>query len=289
MRTTRRHSTADAVPAPFKSWIEERLAVRGLHATRFETLRSAASYRRFTRVGTESISLVAVEAPPDRENARQFVALSEHFSRHGIPVPQILESDLERGYLLVDDFGDRHLHDVYGTAQETPALEAAIEALTSLQRLPRVEIVPPYASTRLAEEFALCPEWLLSRFLNIAPSVAVRNMLDRTRDFLVAKITAQPTCTVHRDYHSQNLMWRESSRLGVLDFQDALWGPVFYDVASLLRDCYHRFDEPTIAHWRDRYFELTREQLPSIIKGKLSIARGNASTRSTLRLMKRFL
>jgi len=270
MRTTRRHTAADAVPAPFKSWIEERLAANRLHALRFEQMRSAASYRRFTRVVTETTSFVAMEAPPGRENARQFVALAQHFAHHGIPVPSIVDNDLDRGFLLVDDLGDRHVHDIYGTAEEAPALAAAVDTLAAIQRLPRVEIVAPYTRERLADEFGLCAEWLLVRFLDIEPSVAVRRMLDRARDHLVERIAAQPTCTVHRDYHSQNLMWREQRRLGVLDFQDALWGPAFYDIASLLRDCYHRFDEPTIRRWRELFRERVGDRLPDLTADELA-------------------
>jgi aminoglycoside/choline kinase family phosphotransferase len=271
MRTTRRHAATDAVPDAFKSWIEDQLAARRLHALHYQPLRGAASYRRFTRVATETTSFIAMEAPPDRENGRQFVELARHFGRHGIPVPEVVASDLLQGFLLVTDLGDRHLHDVYGTPEEAPALAAAIETLTSIQRLPRVELVPPYTRERLADEFALCAQWLLERFLSIEPGVSVRRLLERARDALIETIAAQPTCTVHRDYHSQNLMWRENRSLGVLDFQDALWGPVCYDIASLLRDCYHRFDEPTIARWRDYYFERSQERLRSMSRDELAL------------------
>ena len=270
MRTTRRPTAPETVPASLKTWLTDHVAAAGARIARLEPMPSAASYRRFTRVVTDTGSLIAIEAPPGRENARQFVALSAHFTRNRIPVPAVVASDLERGFLLVDDLGDRHLHDVYGTDEETPAIAAAIDALVSIQRLPHDALVPPYTRERLADEFALCADWLVVRLLGIEPSAAVRRMLERTRDALIAKIVAQPTCTVHRDYHSRNLMWRDGRRLGILDFQDALWGPACYDIASLLRDCYHRFDEPTIARWRNYYHERACEWLAPIGRDELA-------------------
>jgi hypothetical protein len=256
---TRHHDAAeDARTAALFAWIDARLDARALRRLDATPLPAAASFRRFTRIATQSGTLMAVDAPPERENNDQFVRLSAHFRAHDIPVPEIVEADLGQGFFLVTDFGDRHFADVYGTVEEEPALEAALEALVRLQQLPPGGVVPPYTAARMRDEFELFPVWLLDGLLASPPDRALRAQLDDVREQLVAAMTAQPSVCVHRDYHSENLMWRPPGALGIVDFQDALYGPLCYDLASLLRDCYHRFSEAVIARWRARYVELAR-------------------------------
>ncbi|NJN50670.1 MAG: phosphotransferase [Gammaproteobacteria bacterium] len=154
---------------------------------------------------------------------------------------------------------------MYGSANEAAAVECALHTLVRIQSLTRTtpDLIPDYATSRLHDEFELCPTWLVEGLLARTVSAAERAMLDDVRGILIASISAQPRCCVHRDYHSRNLLWHQG-RLGIVDFQDALWGPQLYDLASLLRDCYHRFPETEVVHWRRRYAELARQAgLPS--------------------------
>lgn len=256
---TRHRLAADTRTAALYAWIDASLATRGERRLREQPLPAAASFRRFTRIESTAGTCMAIDAPPERENNAQFVRLSAHFRARGIPVPEVLAADLAQGFMLVTDFGDRHLMDVYGTPDEGPALEAALQALVRIQVSPPTDIVPPYTTERLADEFELFPTWFVEGLLGIGPDASTRALFDGTRERLVAAMAAQPTVCVHRDFHSQNLMWRADATIGIVDFQDALWGPLCYDLASLLRDCYHRFSEADIAHWRARYLALARD------------------------------
>jgi len=240
------------------AWVESEFASHGRSVNHIEALPSAASFRRFLRVHDDDHSCIAMDAPPARENNAQFVRLADLFGNHGIPVPSVLGSDLRRGFLLVSDLGDRHLQDVYGTDAEAPAIEAALDVLIRIQSLPYDMSIPLYTEERMREEFELFPDWLLTRLLGVGLSHSDRALLATTRSLLIEAMTAQPTCCVHRDFHCQNLLWRGEQGLGIVDFQDALWGPSGYDLASLLRDCYHRFRETDVDRWRNRYVALAR-------------------------------
>lgn len=258
MQTIRR-SPADGDDHTFIAWIDEQLARRQQRRTAITALPSAASFRRFTRVFIADASFIGMYAPPDRENNPQFVRLSSHLRGHGIPVPEVIAADLERGFLLVTDYGDCHFQQIYGTAQETAALAAAIEALIRIQRIPPSQLIPTYTEARMHDEFELFPTWLVQGLLELEPTKAERSLLDATQQRLVSIMTTQPTCCVHRDYHCQNLLWHEQGGVGIVDFQDALWGPIAYDLASLLRDCYHRFEEGDVARWRSHYLLARRD------------------------------
>ncbi len=234
-----------------ETWCEAQLGpVSG-----FEALPVEASTRRFYRVYTAAGPHVAMDAPPATENNTQFRRLSERFRAHGVPVPEVEAFD-DRGFFLVTDFGDRLFSTVYaeggaeGGAEDV--LELALRALVRIQAVP-VEAVPPYTAQRFRDELEIFTEWLVGALLDGSPPAFLTDIW-RT---LVEATQAQPTVTVHRDYHSRNLLLRDDGELGIVDFQDALAGPVTYDLVSLLRDCYHVFPEPDVARWRTRYRALT--------------------------------
>ena len=213
--------------------------------------------RRVTSTGRRS-SVIAMDAPPDRENNAQFIALAQRFRAAGIAVPEILDSDLKRGFLLVEDLGDTLIESSYATTDREAVLESALATLVRLQHLPEDPSVPPYTTERFTDELELFRVWLLDGWLELELSATEQSQLDDVTAQLIATIEDQPRVCTHRDYHSRNLIWRADRTTGVVDFQDALWGPVSYDVACLLRDCYVRFDESEIDHWRGRYLELAR-------------------------------
>ncbi len=214
----------------------------------FAPLPVEASTRRFFRVDADGDTSVAMHSPPASENNAQFVRLSGIFRAAGLPVPAILQQDLERGFFLVSDVGDRDFASVYARDTEAP-LHAAIEALVRLQRV-RSPHIPPYTTGRFDDELGIFAEWFVGKLLGMVPDATFH----AAKSVLIDTIASMPSCVVHRDYHSRNLLWSEG-RLGIVDFQDALVGPVTYDIASLLRDCYHTFSEAEVARWR-RHFRV---------------------------------
>lgn len=226
----------------FKAWVR---CLLGADA-RFASLPVEASTRRFFRVFADGVVRVAMDSPPETENNEQFVRLSRTFGGAGLPVPAVLHEDAARGFFLVSDVGERDFAAAYATDAAAP-LEAAIEALALLQRV-QSRNVPPYTPQRFDDELGIFAEWFVGKLLGMTLDAT---FLDAKRILLDA-IRAMPTCVVHRDFHCRNLLWNDG-RLGIVDFQDALVGPVTYDIASLLRDCYHVFGEDEVVRWRRRF------------------------------------
>ena len=213
-----------------------------------ETLRPEASFREFYRVHRGSSSHVAMFAPPEKEDPERFVRLARLFKNAGVPAPQIHASDLGRGFVLMEDFGPRHFLDLYRNGQADEALDRGISMLHVLQRMDPT-VVPPYTAIRLSDELDIFRTWLIEGLLQMNVPAYWSAVCAQ----LIEDLGAQPAGVVHRDYHCKNLLITEAGSLGIVDFQDALAGPVLYDLASLLRDCYWRFDEPTIHRWIEPY------------------------------------
>lgn len=215
-----------------------------------ETLRPEASFREFYRVHLGSSRQVAMFAPPEKEDPERFVRLARLFKDAGVPAPVIHESDISHGFVLMEDFGPRHFLDLYLSGNADEALDQGISMLHVLQQM-EPNAVPPYTNTRLGDELDLFRVWLIEGLLQMNVPASWPELCTQ----LVEDLGAQPVCVVHRDYHCKNLLITEAGGLGIVDFQDALAGPALYDLASLLRDCYWRFDEPTIHRWLTRYVE----------------------------------
>ena len=244
--------TDGAAPADLAAWVASELSTpAALHP-----LRAEASTRSFYRVVCETPvpgGLVAMRSPPQTEDNGRFLRLAALFRRYGLNTPTVHASDLGRGFLLVEDLGERDFEAAYAAGEVEGPLAAAIEALHALQRIPDEPAsgIPPYTPERFADELAIFADWLARRFL----ALAVPGFFSAVCDALVEATQSVPQRVAHRDYHCRNLIWRAGGRVGIVDFQDALVGPATYDIASLLRDCYHEFDEPVVAHWRRRFFE----------------------------------
>ena len=212
----------------------------------FVPLPVEASTRRFFRVRAPGMTCVAMDSPPATENNGQFARLARTFGDAGLPVPAVLHEDVARGFFLVSDVGERDFAAAYATDTAAP-LKAAIDALVRLQGVESAD-VPPYTLARFDDELGIFAEWFAGRLLDWSPDAAFHD----AKNVLLEAIASLPTCVVHRDYHCRNLLWNEG-RLGIVDFQDALVGPVTYDIASLLRDCYHTFSEAEVARWRQHF------------------------------------
>jgi aminoglycoside/choline kinase family phosphotransferase len=262
----------DPTPAPTDA--DPRLALlgdwlRGLPGAlglQIETLRRAsddASFRRYFRIDCEGgahASLIVMDAPPPQEDCRPFVHAARVFADAGMTVPQVLASDLERGFLLLTDFGTTTYLDVID-ARSAPALYAdASRALVEIQRASRAGVFPDYDRAVLLRELMLFPDWYIARHKGVTLDDAERNALQTAFELLITNNLAQPQVFVHRDYHTRNLMLLPGdTNPGVLDFQDALLGPITYDLVSLLRDAYVDWEEEQVLDWAIRHWERARK------------------------------
>ena len=241
-----------------ESWLRDVLPAHGGTADiALEALAGDASFRRFYRVPGAATPMIAIDAPPATENNRQFVRLADFFAAAQVRVPRVFAHDLDEGFLLVQDLGRVHYADVYQTAEHDAAIEAALETLLAIRRAKDpAGVVPPYTRARLHDELELFRVWLAEGFARLELTDSERREIGRVWKALVDNADGQARVCVHRDYHSRNLLWCPGGVTGVVDFQDALWGPELYDLASFLRDCYVRFDEADIVRWRDRFATL---------------------------------
>ncbi|MCY3841485.1 MAG: phosphotransferase [Gammaproteobacteria bacterium] len=234
--------------AELTAWVERTLGTDGIELSR---LPAEASTRQFFRVSTGVSTFVAMLSPPDTEDNPRFVRLADLFRSHGLRTPRVHAADLDRGMLLLEDLGERDFAAAYASGEIDAPLDAAVHELVRLQSVVSDDI-PPYTTARFRDELAIFTDWLLGRLVGVDVPQAYAGVADA----LVEATQGVPQRTVHRDYHCRNLIWRNDSCVGIVDFQDALVGPCCYDIASLLRDCYVEFDEARVAAWRHRFFEL---------------------------------
>jgi aminoglycoside/choline kinase family phosphotransferase len=253
-----------------------------------EVVSGDASFRRYFRAEVEGETWVAMDAPPDKENSSSFVAIAQFWLSQGIQVPAIEHYDLELGFLLLNDFGDDVLlASLYSDAPKalsnkvTPNNVAgdhyyslAMQALCEIQAIePDANYtLPLYDAEMLQREMALFPDWLLENKLGLTLSTDERTMLMQAFNILVESAQAQPQVPVHRDYHARNLMVLKDGSLGVIDFQDAVFGPMTYDLVSLLRDCYIVWPDEKVEQWCQQYFILLQA------KGQLNYDLGQFKT-----------
>lgn len=216
-----------------------------------EVASADASFRSYWRVSTHGSTLILMDAPPAHEDLQGWLTIGARLRDAGLHVPAVHASDTAAGFALIEDLGRRHYLDALPRG-DTDALYAdALDALLRMQGV-AAEDLEPYDGAFLRREMELLPEWFLSRHLNTPPTTAERTTLDAAFDAVTAVVLEQPCCFVHRDYHSRNLLLAEPNP-GVIDFQGALRGPLTYDLASLLRDCYIRWDDVRVAGWVDGY------------------------------------
>ena len=221
-----------------------------------------ASFRRYFRISPEApwrghATLIAMDAPPPMENCRPFVHVAQLLTSAGLNAPQVLAADHERGFLLVTDLGTRTYLAKLDAATAPALYSDAIDALIRWQRSTRDGALPAYDEALLTRELALFPDWYVARQVNVALSPAQQQTLAQAFRLILDNNLAQPRVFVHRDYHSRNLMVSDPNP-GILDFQDAVTGPITYDLVSLLRDAYIEWDEERQIDWAVRYWERAR-------------------------------
>lgn len=244
-----------------KVWLDDQLATlfaeQGWGAVPPATLTAAssdASFRRYFRWEGADRSFVVMDAPPPQENCKPFVDIAFLLAKSGINVPKIYAQDLERGFLLLNDLGNKTYLDVIDSENADDLFKDALQALLAFQQLPMDAPLPSYDVALLRRELELFPEWYVKRELGIEFDPAQQMLWQQVSDKLIESALAQPKVLVHRDYMPRNLMLSEPNP-GVLDFQDAVYGPVTYDVTCLFKDAFLSWPEERVLGWLADYWQ----------------------------------
>ena len=250
----------DARAAALAAWLRGALDSSAL---RIEPASEDASFRRYFRVRAGSRTWIAMDAPPPMEDCRPFVSVLGLLRGASVNAPRLHAADMERGFLLLDDLGSRCYLDVIEDANADALYTDAFDTLLAMQCGIDGGRVPPYDERRLRDELDLFPHWFLAHHLDFELGEALSRALDDAFEALVRVCVEQPRVFVHRDYHSRNLMYPGNGDAGgdpggnpgVIDFQDAVDGPVTYDLVSLLRDVYVRWPEDRVVGWVGAYHD----------------------------------
>ena len=245
--------TADPRLESLSSWLE---AVLDTPFT-LEPASEDASFRRYFRVTSQQVgpgkTWIAMDAPPVQESCGPFVEITRAMRELGLNTPEVLAEDLDRGFLLLTDFGDRQYLQQLEVNSVQTLYGDALQALLCLQEARTGTQLPTYDEKLLREEMGLFHDWYLQKHLGLKLSSDEQNILQQGFDLLVANALEQPVVWVHRDFHSRNLMLVDEQNPGILDFQDSVQGPVTYDLVSLLRDCYIDWPTEQVTGWALNY------------------------------------
>lgn len=247
-----------------QTWLVEQLpilfAARGwgaVPAAELTPASSDASFRRYFRWQAQGRSLILMDAPPPQENCEPFVRIAALLASAGMHVPEVLAADLSQGFLILDDLGRQTYLDVIDANNADALFADAIDALLQQQRLPLDAGLPHYDDALLRRELQLFPEWYVNRHLGIEFSARQQAQWQRISALLIDSALAQPKVLVHRDFMPRNLM-RSMPNPGVLDFQDAVYGPVTYDITCLFKDAFLSWPQERVQGWLQGYWELAR-------------------------------
>jgi aminoglycoside/choline kinase family phosphotransferase len=248
--------------AAFERWLMPLAVAQGWRADTLRIASADASARRYLRLeGPGGRTAIVMDAPPALIDSRPFLAMAQRITAAGLHAPEILSADVGQGFVLMSDLGERPYLDALREADNAEAsrlMRDAIRALVHWQTNIDAAALPPYDEAFLRRELAIFPEWCVQREFGIQWNEAQLARWQKVCDALVASALAQPVVAVHRDYMPRNLMVTDPNP-GILDFQDALAGPISYDVASLLRDAFVSWDEEQELDWAVRYWEAARK------------------------------
>ena len=255
-------ATTDNRLQSLNRWIESLAGRFGLEPATIAPASNDASFRRYFRIAAAGGSCIVMDAPPPHEDCRPFVHAARVLREAGVNVPEVLAEDLAQGFLLLSDFGSTtYLSRL--ESQSAPALyRDAWQALVTMQRASRPGVFPAYSRELLERELMLYPQWYLAKHKGIELDASQQQVMRQAFDLILKNNLAQPPVFVHRDYHSRNLMVLDAAgspgNPGILDFQDAVHGPITYDLVSLFKDAYIRWDEQQVLDWVIRYWEMAR-------------------------------
>ncbi len=236
-----------------KKWLLQQKPFTDQEITSLESiwipLKGDAGFRQYFRVKTTP-SLIAVYAPISTENSSIFIHIADYLRAGSVVTPRVIASDLNRGFLLVEDLGEDTYFDHLNSKSADRLYSRALYTLLDIQSIPnKKELFGNYDQGQLLKEMNLFPEWFVSRLLSYELNSIESQLIQRSMEFLIKEILTQPNVIVHRDFHSQNILYGKEEQPGIIDFQDALWGPITYDLVSLLRDCYIQWDSHLVERW----------------------------------------
>jgi N-acetylmuramate 1-kinase len=249
----------------FTHWLNAIAAAQALKPDSLRIASADASFRRYLRIDTlNGATRIIMDAPPDKEDCKPFAQVAQLMHQAGVNAPQVLEWDEANGFMLLTDLGTQTMLDVMQPADPLANLglyKASLDALLAWQLASKPGVLPPYNEALLRRELELFPEWYLGKYRGMAVDGKVRETLDKVFAQIIAHNLNAPSVFVHRDFMPRNLMVAgdASQTLGVLDFQDAVYGPVTYDIASLMRDAFLSWDEEFVMDVTIRYWERARK------------------------------
>ena len=250
------NSILDQRAQRLKQWLDEHYIVLG---DSFTPVSGDASFRRYFRFIAENAndydhaSLIAVDAPPELEDNQSFIDIANLLLKYELPVPKIYQTSIEKGFFVIQDFGNQLLLSSLNNSSADHLYSIAMKDLAKIQQINPTSL-PPYNSELLQREMHLFSDWYLRKHRNINIDNDIDSMLNDTYNFLEKNALEQPLVFVHRDYHSRNLMILGADKLGIIDFQDAVAGPITYDLVSLLRDCYISWPQTKIDQWINEFY-----------------------------------
>lgn len=250
-------SDSDTRQSDLIEWINQRSPFQ---CQRLEVVSGDASFRRYFRFQDQGKSIIAVDAPPEKENSQVFVQVAKAYLTSGVVVPEILAADCNLGFYCQQDFGDRLFADEVKPDNCHALYTEALAYLPAIQSCTATEQgrLPNFDQQLLDSEYALFSHWLIEVHLNLSLEPQQKAIINQAFQVLTDNFKQQPQVGVHRDYHSRNLMILENGNIGVIDFQDAVIGPITYDAASLLRDCYQVWPDAMVysvlKEWHGRYY-----------------------------------
>ncbi len=245
----------------FDRWLDTVAPAHSLDPASLRLASADASFRRYLRIDGRGATYIIMDAPPEREDCRPFVRVAQLMHEAGLNVPRVLAWDEPMGFLLLQDLGTQTMLEAVDPDRadaNRPLYLRAVDALVTWQAASRPGVLPAYDAPLLARELALFPDWYLQGHRAIALEGKLRRTLDTTFALIVQRNLAAPSVYVHRDFMPRNLMMPADPaepRLGVLDFQDAVYGPITYDIASLMRDAFLSWDEEFVLDVTVRYWQ----------------------------------
>ncbi|STY30953.1 putative phosphotransferase [Legionella wadsworthii] len=246
-----------------KEWLNQTL---NLNDFQLVPLAGDASFRRYFRLKYNGITRVVMDAPPEKEDLKPFIHIAKQLEKADVHTPKILEKNLEAGFLLLSDLGNQLLLNALSSETVNGYYEHAIKTLFKIQNCPiDAPLLAPFDKAHMLKEMNLCVEWFFKAFLALELNQNEYNLIQNTMEWVAEEVSLQPLTFIHRDYHSRNLMIVQNQTdcsLGVIDFQDAMRGPITYDLVSLLKDCYISWPRHKVLEWVTFYYHqsaLTRD------------------------------
>jgi N-acetylmuramate 1-kinase len=247
----------------FSQWLGALVPAQALHIPSLRIASADASFRRYLRIDTQQgLSRIIMDAPPDKEDCKPFVKMAKLLTSAGLLAPEVLAWDEAQGFMLLTDLGAQTMMEQILPEQpqaNLPRYMQAVDALLQLQTASKPGVLPPYDAALLQRELSLFPDWYIAQHRAVTLTPKQSETITSAFALILQRNLAAPSVYVHRDFMPRNLMLSEPTRLGVLDFQDAVYGPITYDIASLMRDAFLTWDEDFVLDVTIRYWEKARK------------------------------